>query len=69
MEQGDGLHPGPPEGAHRATRDGPGKMERAPASCKAEKTEVVLPLLRGEGLELLSRELGVTATKLSSWRE
>jgi transposase-like protein len=33
------------------------------------KTDAVLKLLRGEGLELLSRELGVTAATLSSWRE
>ncbi len=33
------------------------------------KAEVVLRLLRGESLELLSRELGITAARLSSWRE
>src|SRR3954452_16841903 len=32
------------------------------------KTEAVLRLLRGEGLDALSRELGVTAATLSSWR-
>ena len=32
------------------------------------KTETVLRLLRGEDLELLSRELGVTAATLSAWR-
>src|SRR5262245_65283233 len=32
------------------------------------KTEAVLRLLRGEDLELLSRELGVTAATLSGWR-
>src|SRR3954452_8800642 len=32
------------------------------------KTEAVLRLLRGEDLEALSRELGVTAATLSSWR-
>jgi transposase-like protein len=30
---------------------------------------VVLRLLRGEDLETLSRELGVTAATLSGWRE
>ena len=33
------------------------------------KTEAVLRLLRGEDLEALSRELGVTAATLSSWRD
>ena len=33
------------------------------------KTDAVLRLLRGEDLDALSRELGVTAATLSSWRE
>ncbi len=33
------------------------------------KTEAVLRLLRGEDLDTLSRELGVTAATLSAWRE
>lgn len=33
------------------------------------KQEAVLRLLRGEDLELLSRELMVTAAELSGWRE
>ena len=33
------------------------------------KQDAVLRLLRGEDLELLSRELGVTAAELSGWRE
>ena len=33
------------------------------------KTDAVLRLLRGEDLELLSRELGVTAATLSAWRD
>jgi transposase len=33
------------------------------------KTEAVLRLLRGEELEILSRELGVTAATLATWRE
>src|SRR5262249_13755545 len=33
------------------------------------KTETVLRLLRGEDLELLSRELGVTAATMSAWRD
>jgi transposase-like protein len=33
------------------------------------KTEAVLRLLRGEDLDTLSRELGVVAATLSSWRD
>jgi hypothetical protein len=33
------------------------------------KTATVLRLLRGEDLELLSRELSVTAATLASWRD
>ncbi len=33
------------------------------------ETEAVLRLLRGEDLEALSRELGVTAATLSAWRD
>ena len=33
------------------------------------KTEAVLRLLRGEDLDTLSRELGVTAATLSGWRD
>ena len=33
------------------------------------KADAVLRLLRGEDLELLSRELGVTAATLSGWRD
>ena len=33
------------------------------------KTDAVLRLLRGEDIELLSRELGITAATLSDWRD
>lgn len=33
------------------------------------KAQVVVRLLRGEDLELVSRELGVTAAELSDWRD
>jgi predicted RNase H-like nuclease (RuvC/YqgF family) len=35
----------------------------------SRKRDAVLRLLRGEDLELVSRELGVTAAELSGWRE
>jgi hypothetical protein len=34
-----------------------------------KKVEAVLGLLRGEELDAVSRELGVTAARLSKWRE
>ena len=48
-----------------AGRSGP---ERGRFSSR-RKTEVVLRVLRGEELDLLSRELGVTAATLSQWRD
>ena len=61
---------GVPEGARRATggtpdarRDGRGRW-----SAK-RKYAAMLRLLRGEDLETLSRELGVTAATLSGWRD
>src|SRR2546423_7043457 len=44
------------------------KKERVRFSSQ-KKTDAVLRLLRGEELDALSRELGVTAATLSSWRE
>lgn len=44
------------------------KKERGRFS-SGRKTEAVLRLIRGEDLDALSRELGVTAATLSSWRE
>ena len=44
----------------------PGERGRFSAPRKAA---TVLRLLRGESLELLSRELGVTAATLADWRD
>jgi transposase-like protein len=52
-------------------------MEVSMAKSKAErgrfssrkKLEAVLRVLRGEDLDLVSRELGLTAAKLSEWRD
>ena len=52
-----------PSGAPEERRDGRGRW-----SAK-RKFAAVLRLLRGEDLESLSRELGVTAATLSGWRE
>ena len=64
---------GPAARAHHAGDGGP-----APAGAGAErrrrmsarrKQSAVLRLLRGEDLELLSRELSVPAAELSAWRD
>jgi len=59
---------GPAARAHHAGGDGPG-----PARCRRmsaqRKQSAVLRLLRGEDLELISRELGVTAAELCAWRD
>jgi transposase-like protein len=44
----------------------PGERGRFSAPCKAA---TVLRLLRGESLEVLVRELGVSAATLASWRD
>src|SRR5512143_4296626 len=46
----------------------PEAPERGRFSAK-RKADAVVRLLRGEDLETLSRELGVTAATLSSWRD
>lgn len=46
----------------------PSTRENGRFSAK-RKTEAILRLLRGEDLDLLSREYKVTAAKLSQWRE
>ena len=50
---------------HSTQTDAP---DRGRFSAK-RKTDAVVRLLRGEDLESLSRELGVTAATLSSWRQ
>lgn len=70
MVQGGGLHPGPSEGGRRPTGDGPGLVDgKSKRFSACLKVEIVLRLLRGEDLDLLFRELGVTAARLSKWRE
>ncbi len=64
---------GPAERVHHAGDDGPAPAGgdwrgRQRMSAKREQG-AVLRLLRSEDLELMSRELGVTAAELSAWRE
>jgi hypothetical protein len=60
----------PSQGACRATGEGSKHGWQKPERFSArQKTEVVLRLLRGEALDLLSRELGLPAARLATWRE
>lgn len=60
----------PSQGARRATGEGSTNGWQKPQRFSAQKkTEVVLRLLRGETLDLLSRELGIPAARLATWRE
>jgi transposase-like protein len=56
------------ERAHHAGDETPAAPRRRRMSA-ARKQEAVLRILRGEDLELISRELGVTAADLSGWRD
>jgi Transposase len=58
------------QGARRATGEGSKNGRQNPQRFSArQKTEVVLRLLRGEPLDLVSRELGIPAARLTPWRE
>ena len=50
------------------TKEAPG-LGRGGRMSRQRKFRAVLRLLRGEDLELISRELGVTAATLSIWRD
>ncbi len=54
-----------------STGHGPliGSLERGQRWTVRRKQEAVLRLLRGESVELLSRELGVEVYRLEAWRE
>ena len=68
MDETVGVGVGPAERGHHAGGDGPTPAPRRRMSA-GRKQEAVLRLLRGEDLELVSRELGVTAAELSGWRD
>ena len=63
---GEGV--GSAERAQHAGVAGPTPGHRRRMSAR-RKQDAVLRLLRGEDLELVSRELAVTAAELSGWRE
>ena len=68
MDEEIGVGVGPAERVHHAGAVGPTPGQRRRMSA-GRKREAVLRLLRGEDLELVSRELGVTAAELSGWRD
>ena len=60
----------PAQGAQRATGEGSKHgWQKAQRFSARQKTEVVLRLLRGEALDAVSRELGIPAARLATWRE
>ena len=56
------------ERAHDAGADTPAAPRKRRMSV-GRKQDAVLRILRGEDLELVSRDLGVTAADLSGWRD
>lgn len=62
----DGI--GASERAHHAGGDGPVPGPRPRMSAR-RKQGAVLRLLKGEPIELVSRELGATAADLAAWRD
>jgi hypothetical protein len=68
MDDGVGAGVDPVERAHAAGVDGPAPGHRRRMSAR-RKQDAVVRLLRGEDLELVSRELAVTAAELSGWRD
>ncbi len=57
---------GPSQRGRHAGGDGPAPRPRMSAK---RKQGAVLRLLKGEPIELVSRELSVTAAELSAWRD
>ena len=68
MDEAVGVGAGPAERGHHAGGGGPAPEPRRRMSAR-RKQAAVLRLLRGGDLELVSRELGVTAAELSGWRD
>ena len=58
-----------PGGAKRPEESGVAAPGRGGRISRQRKTAAVLRLLRGEDLETVSRGLGVTAARLTGWRD
>ena len=68
------VSPGGTEGGRRPTEVPPGEAGMGPLVqgqrwTAPRKRDVVLRILRGEPMELLSRELGVELYRLEKWRD
>ena len=63
-----GTKAGLTERAHHAGDGKPAASRQRRISAR-KKQEAVLRILRGEDLERVSREIGVTAADLSTWRD
>ena len=57
-----------PSAAERPQESGAAAPGRGGRMSRQRKTAAVLRLLRGEDLETVSRELGVTAARLTGWQ-
>lgn len=71
MSKGKNMDSGASEGARRATGEAPESealIGRGRWSAR-RKVSVIIDLLRGEALEILSRNHGVTAATISNWRD
>src|SRR3954471_11795753 len=68
MDDDVGVGASPSERAPHAGADGSAPTHRRRMSA-GRKRDAVLRLLRGEDLELVSRDLAVTAAELGGWRE
>jgi len=58
-----------PSAAERPQESGAAALGRGGRMSRQRKTAAVLRLLRGEDLESVSRELGVTAATLTGWHD
>ena len=64
-----GRGSGAPEGARRATVGAPEERREGGRFSVRRKAQAIVRLMRGEDLDRVSREIGVTAATLSKWRE
>ena len=58
-----------PSAAEQPQESGAAALGRGGRMSRQRKTAAVLRLLRGEDLETVSRELGVTAATITGWRD
>ena len=68
MRTESGSVPPASKGGRRPTVDAGGAPDRGRWS-SGKKTEVVLRVLRGEHIDPVSRQIGVTAHRIARWRD